>query len=123
MKDIIIDTAVEVCGVTKMNNKGKQMVWWTNEIKEQIKRKKREQKKYTANRTVDNYEAYKQQRKIVKELVGKAKESAWKDFGEKLERDRWENQKLFFRVLKSFRKEKTENDICIYNANGKILIE
>ena len=30
---------------------------------------------------------------------------------------------FFFKVLKYFRKEKTENDIGIYNANGKILTE
>ena len=49
MKDIIVDTAVEVCGVTRINNKRKQMVCWTDEIKEQIRRKKTEWKKYTAN--------------------------------------------------------------------------
>ena len=52
-----------------------------------------------------------------------SKRQSWEEFGEKMERDSKGNQKLFFRVLKSLRKEKSENAKQIKNKDGDILRE
>lgn len=63
---------------------------------------------YLRNRSKDSYSRYKTQRlKLkVKEIVTKAKQKSQKGFGEKIERDKHGNQKLFYKILKNLRKGK-----------------
>lgn len=121
LRNIIIKNAAEVCGTYRTDNRRKQTAWWTNEIKEEVKNKKKEWKKYLADNTPEQYEIYKRQRGRVKELVAAAKEKSWIEFGNQMERDSKENQKLFYRVLKSFRKKRQESDIYIRDKKQKIL--
>src|SRR3978361_1562990 len=72
-KDVIIQTAIEVCGTSTKNNRIKQTSWWSREIKEAVKIKKKKWKEYLRRRTERNYNEYKNQRKLVKELVDTAK--------------------------------------------------
>ena len=51
------------------------------------------------------------------------KKQSCEEFGEKMEKDSKGNQKLLFRVLKSLRKEKSENTKQIRNKDGDILRE
>lgn len=122
-KDVIIQTAVEVCGTYTRNNKNKQTSWWSDEIKGAVKTKKSWWKEYLRSRTESNYNRYKNQRKLVKELVETAKKDSWKKFGEKIEKDSKSNQKLFYRVLKSFRKDKQTENISINDKRGVPLTE
>jgi hypothetical protein len=55
--------------------------------------------------TVEDYEKYKVQRNVVKEMVEKAKQRAWEEFGIKMEEDYQGNQKLFYRVIRNMRKQ------------------
>lgn len=57
----------------------------------------------------------------MKEIVKKAKQDSWKDFGEKMERNSKGNQKLFYRMLKSLRKGKQTRNMHITAKNGDIL--
>ena len=54
-------------------------------------------------------------------MVIEAKEISWKDFGEKLERDSKGNQKLFYKVLKTFRKGQRSVNLAIKSQEGNIL--
>lgn len=120
-KEAIITAAKETCGVCKPDKRKKQTPWWTEEVREEVKRKKREWRKYLANSTTEQYEIYKNQRKKAKEVVITSKERSWADFGEKMERDSVGNQKLFYRVLRSFRKERQEGELYIKNKKQEIL--
>lgn len=122
-KDSILKAATQVCGVYKANNHKRQTSWWSEEIKTQIKIKKEKWQRYLTNRTEANYKIYKEQRKIVKELVKKAKLRSWEQFGEKLEKDSKGNQKLFYKVLKGFRNNKNHNTEAIKSVNGDILTD
>ena len=63
------------------------------------------------------------QRSKVKHEIRKAKQKSWEEFGEKMETNYYENQKLFYRVVKSMRKEKNCPLKFIKDANGKLLTE
>jgi len=49
-----------------------------------------------------------------------AKEKAWEEFGRKMEEDRRQNQKLFYKVLKTLRKGKTKRVTRVKNKQGEI---
>jgi Reverse transcriptase (RNA-dependent DNA polymerase)/Endonuclease-reverse transcriptase len=120
-KNIILDTAKEVCGTCKTNNHRKQTAWWTEEIKQEIKIKKRKWNLYLNSNTALNHQIYKEQNKTVKKLVREAKEESWKEFGTKLEYDSRGNQKLFYRALKTLRSDKRTETTAIKDADGGIL--
>lgn len=121
LRKTIIQAAKEVCGTFRRNNNKKQTAWWTEEVKQQVKFKKEKWQKYLSNKTGTNYEAYKQQRLIVKNLVLQSKQKSWAEFGEKLEKDSKSNQKLFYRVLKNLRNTNRTTALTIKNKKGDVL--
>jgi hypothetical protein len=62
---------------------------------------------------------------MVKNLVIEAKKKSWEDFGRKMEKNKNENQKLFYRVLKNLKTEKQEQPIInsIKTKEGEVLTE
>jgi Reverse transcriptase (RNA-dependent DNA polymerase)/Endonuclease-reverse transcriptase len=120
LKTTILKAAADVCGITITGGNKKRTKWWNVNIQEQVKVKKQKWKEYLKEKTAESYEIYKNQRKCVKDLVMKAKEEEWEEFGEKLEKDSKGNQKLFFRVIKTLRKQKISNALQIKNKQGDI---
>lgn len=120
-KDVIIESAKKVCGTCKITNNKRQTAWWNEEIRQQVRLKKRKWKFYLKKKTKESYDDYKEQRTLVKNLITTAKEKAWIDFGEKLEQDSKSNQKLFYKALKNLRKEKAVQTTTIKDSQGKIL--
>jgi hypothetical protein len=62
---------------------------------------------------------------VVKNLVIEAKKKSWEDFGRKMEKNKNENQKLFYRVLKNLKTAKQEQPIInsIKTKEGEVLTE
>ncbi|KAF2887971.1 hypothetical protein ILUMI_18202 [Ignelater luminosus] len=74
----ILETAKESCGTAKIGNQEiKRTAWWTEEIKNVIKEKKKAGKKYITGRKPQDYETYKEKRTIVTTLVKESKQRAW----------------------------------------------
>ncbi|XP_023309952.1 uncharacterized protein LOC111691409 [Anoplophora glabripennis] len=97
-KDIVIETAKQECGTCKKDNRKKQTVWWTEKIKEH-------------------------ERKRVKDLVLESKKKAWEEFGNKMEENSKNNQKLFYTVLKSLRSTETYSTLHVKSKNGDTLTD
>lgn len=121
IKNTLINAARNVCGVIKTNKYTKRTAWWSEEIKDQVKLKKKRWAEYLIKNTEEAYKTYKEQRTIVKRMVIDAKGKTWQDFGEKLEKNSRENQKLFYNVLKNLRKGKKPDSTLIKDNNGKVL--
>ncbi|KAJ8949832.1 hypothetical protein NQ318_000531 [Aromia moschata] len=83
LKDSLVTAAKETCGTKRINKGKKQTAWWTNEIKAEIKEKKKLWKKYLQNKTRESYDYYKKQRVRVKIAIRTAKNLSWEEFGEK----------------------------------------
>lgn len=121
IKKIMLEAAGLVSGTKKVGSKGKKTAWWTDEIKEVVKEKKLAWKEYLRNKSQENYDRYRCKKIIVKNKVIEAKRRTWEDFGEKMEADFKENQKLFYRVIKSLRKDKAPVLKFIKDKRGNIL--
>ena len=122
-RNTILEAAKQTCGSSRKTNNKKQTAWWSEEIRTEIKCKKDSWKLYINSRTEDNYEIYKQHRNKVKELVKAKKRKMWSEFGEKMENDSKENQKLFYKTLKSIRKGSPTETVRIKDKSGNMLIE
>lgn len=122
-KKIIIETAKERCGILKVGNRRKQTAWWNQDIKLEVKIKKQKWQVYLGAKTKETYDIYKRQRIKVKNMIKEAKENSWKAFGERMETNSKENQKLFYKTLKGMRGEKKLQHIAIKDKEGKIVKE
>lgn len=96
------------------------IAWWSEAIKSQIKIKKLERLSYQQNiRKVWII----QDRKKVKELVAISKKQKWKKFYDKMERNSKSNPKLFYKTLKSLRKDKYQEINRIKNKHWEIIMK
>lgn len=120
-KSIILGAAGKACGVNKANKRGRRTAWWSKEIKQQVKIKKERWAEYLVKKTESTYNNYKEQRIKVKNMVSEAKNKTWTEFGEKLAKNSKENQKLFYKVLKTLRKGKAVRAVAIKNKEGDLI--
>ena len=123
IRSSLIQTAKKVCGTKIINERRKQTRWWNEEIKREVKLKKQSWQRYLSAGTDADYRRYKEQRGKVKEMVKRAKQQSWEEFGERMETDRLGNQKLFYKVLKNLRKGKRYRNRFIKSEDGKVLDE
>ena len=120
-KEMIINAARKVCGTNKQNKQKKQTSWWNNQIKEQIKIKKKKWQIYLNNRSYESYEDYKKERIKTKKIVLKSKEIAWTEFGKRIEINAKENQKVFYKIIKNVRNNKKEEYAKLKDEKGQLL--
>lgn len=92
-------------------------MWWS----EEVKLKKERWKRYLAMRTDQDLEEYKIQNRKVKDVVKAAKEKSWAEFGEKMESAHKEKQKLFYRTVKSMKREKECPIKFVKDKSGSLL--
>lgn len=122
LKQTILEAAEESCGITKVSNQDiKKTAWWTEEIKEKVKQKKENWRKYLQTKQKEDYDKYKDKRKEVKDEVKKAKQEEWVKFGEKMRDNYKENHKLFYSTLKQLRQKRTNPLKNIRNEQGEIV--
>ena len=103
-KKAITESAHDVCGRKVIGGNKKRTAWWNDIVKQKVKEKKDAWKKYLANKSREDMEAYKLKRKEAKDEVRKSKQKQWEIFGEKLEENFRENQKLFWGAVKRCRR-------------------
>lgn len=123
VKGIILEAARRACGTSKVRKNQKQTAWWTPQIKEEVKIKKKLWKESLTKKTREAYYNYKKQRKKVKDLVKQEKQKTWEEFGKRMEENSKGNQKLFYKTLKTLRKEKQRTTVDINDRNGQVIRE
>ena len=121
LKGIILETARSVCGVSRQSEYKKQTAWWNSEVIEQVRIKKQKWREYLRKKTPGSYEEYKCERVKTKRLILRSKEEAWEEFGRKMETSAWENQKVFYRVLKNMKSNKKGEYSKLKDEKGQII--
>nr|CAI5845205.1 unnamed protein product [Callosobruchus analis] len=123
LKEILLEAARRVCGVSKINKSMQQTAWWTREIKELLKEKKKKWKEYLHKKTVHAYNEYKALRKKVKDLVSQAKVKSWENFGNQMEENSQGSQKLFYSIVNPTRQKRPYSSGSIKDKEGDTLTE
>ena len=122
-KETLKQTADEVCGRKRIGGSRKRTAWWNDEVKYKIKQKKIAWKKYLSTKSPEDKELYIMKRNEAKEEVKRSKQIQWEKFGERLENNYKENQKLFWGAVKSCRRTKPSLVKHINDKRGKIVKE
>ena len=122
-KETLKQTANEVCGRKRIGGLRKRTAWWNDEVKNKIKQKKTAWKKFLSTKSPGDKELYILKRNEAKEVVKRSKQIQWEKFGESLENNYKENQKLFWGAVKSCRRTKPSLVKHIKDKTGKIIKE
>ena len=120
-KEIITKSAKEVCGTKVIGGPNKRTAWWNESVKAKIKEKKDAWKKYLSSKCQEDMENYKMKRQAAKEEVLKSKQIQWQKFGETLEQNYNENQKLFWGAIKRCRRGKSCPVKHMINSDGEVI--
>ena len=120
-KNTLIEAANEVCGQKRIGGKQKRTQWWNEKVKQKVKEKKEAWKRYLTSKRQDDLEDYRCKRKIASEEVKRSKQLQWEMFGEKLENNFKENQKLFWGAIKRCRQTNQSQNRKMVNSRGEVI--
>ena len=123
MKDIMMETAQDICGMTKGPHRHEEMRWWNEEVAEAVRDKKIKYEKWKKENTEAARMEYKKSRQNAKRVISSAKEKKQKEWVNDLNDS--ECQDEIFRMAKQTVKER--QDItglnCIKEASGKVTVD
>ena len=120
-KGVLTESAREVCGSKTIGGRAKRTAWWNDNVKQKVKEKKEAWKKYLRSKSIEDMEKYRTKRKEACEEVKKSKQQQWEKFGEKLEENFRENQKLFWGAIKRSRRGNQCPVKHIKNEDGDVI--
>jgi len=122
MKGIMMETAQDVCEMTKGPCRHKE-TWWNEEVAEVVREKKIKYGKWKKENTKEARMEYKKSRQNAKRVISSAKEKKEKEFANDLNDSECQNE--IFRMAKQMVKER--QDItglnCIKGASGKVVVD
>lgn len=116
----LLEAANESCGRKTIKQKQKSTKWWTDTIKEKVKRKKEAWKTYLRSKSERDKEIYKRRRNEAKEAIKEAKVQSWEDFGNQLEERYKESPKYFWQTVKQLRSNKGKQMRSIKDGNNNL---
>ena len=122
MKGIMMETAQDICGMTKKPHRHKETWWWNEEVAEAVRDKKIKYEKWKKENTEEARMEYKKSRQNAKRVISSAKEKKQKEWANDLNDSKCQNE--IFRMAKQMVKER--QDItglnCIEGASGKVIV-
>ena len=84
MKDIMTETAQDICGMTKGPCRHKETLWWNEEVAEAVTDKKIKYGKWKKENTEEARMEYKKSRQNAKRVISSAKEKKQKEWANDL---------------------------------------
>ena len=123
-KKSVSEAAQEVLGSkVPYRGKKKRTAWWGDEVREAVKFKMKQFRKFMKTRTVADRLEYVFARNEAERKKRKAKEDSWRKIGEDLEADLQGSRKLLYSLAKSYRGQKNCSSYAIKDKNDNLLTE
>jgi len=123
MKGIIMETAQDICGMTKGPRRHKETWWWNEDVAEAVREKKVKYRKWKRENTEEARLEYKKSRQNANRVISSAKEKKQKEWANDLNDSEYQNE--IFRMAKHMVRER--QDItglnCIKGASGKVIVD
>ena len=124
IKGDLLKIAEEVVGVKWIGGtKKKRSAYWTEEVREAVANKNRAFRRWLKVRTEESRQRYVNLRNTDKTIQNRARDNAWRNIGEDLEKDVEVTRKLLFSMAKSYRKGGNEQQFSVKNTTGELLTE
>ena len=122
MKALMMETAQDLCGMTKGPCRHKETWWWNEEVAGAVREKKIKYGKCKKENMEEARTEYKKSRQNAKRVISSAKEKKQKECANDLNDSECQNE--MFRMTKQMVKER--QDItglnCIKGASGKVMV-
>ena len=123
-KDALLRCAKNVCGVRRVGGcRRKGCEWWNEEVKLAVAQKRKAFEQWLQARSAVAYDNYREMRKVVKQVVRRAKRDADARWGRRLCQNFEENKKMFWKEVKMVRKGETGKEEVVKDVNGQLLLE
>ncbi|KAK9729939.1 hypothetical protein QE152_g15626 [Popillia japonica] len=98
-KNILSETAKEICGTKSVDRTKKSSRWWNNRVMTKVKEKKNGWKKYIKTRKKEDKKTYNRKRNEAKQEVLHAKSCCWEEFGREIEKEYQTNKRKFWKTI------------------------
>jgi len=106
MKGIMIETAQDICGMTKGPRRHKETWRWNDEVAEAVREKKMKNGKWKRENTKEARMEYKKSRQNANRVISSAKEKKQKECENDLNDSEYQNEN--FRMAKQMVKERQD---------------
>ena len=124
MKEKNIQIAKEVIETKRVSGgKKKKTLWWTEEVREAVKKKSVAFRKWMKRRNPESRAEYEAARNEAERVKTRAKREAWERLGNELEDDMQGTKKLVYSIAKSYRRKDESGVNTIKNKEGELLTE
>ena len=120
----LLASATEACGTKYMGSAlGGQLrtSWWTPEVQQFVKEKKLAFKVWLNDKSEANRQLYLICRKTASDVVKKAKDQSWSTFGEQMESNYWNANKVFWQTVRRMRNQKKGTINVVKGRDGQLL--
>ena len=105
MKGLMMETAQDVCGMTKGPRRHKETLWWNEVVAEAVKEKKIKYRKWKKENTKEARKEYKKSRRNAKRVICSAKEKKQKECVNDLNDSEYQNE-IFRRQSRWLKKDR-----------------
>ncbi|KAK9717911.1 hypothetical protein QE152_g23483 [Popillia japonica] len=123
-KNILSETAKEICGTKSVDTTKKSSRWWNNKVRTKVKEKKNAWKKYIKTGKKEDKKTHNLKRNEAKQEVLHAKKCYWEDFGREIEKEYQTNKGKFWKTIKNINSGKMKKQIWIIeDSNNEIKTE
>ena len=103
--------------------KKKKTIWWTDDVREAIKRKSILFRRWMRRRSEITREAYIEARNEAERIKREAKKQAWEKIGDELEQDMQGTRKLIYSIARNYRKREEPTVRSIKDKEGVLLTD
>ncbi len=120
----IVDAATRSCGRKvsgACRGSNPRTWWWTLEVRDAVKLKKESYQAWLACDTPEAADGYRQAKWTVAWVVVEARNRAWEEFGEAMEKDYWLASKRFWKTIWCLRREKRCPTNTVFSGGGQLL--
>lgn len=124
MKDKITKIAKDILETKKISGgKKKKTVWWTNEVRDAVKKKTQAFRRWMRRRSLETRQEYEILRNEAERVKARAKRESWKKLGKELEEDMQGTRKLIYSIAKSYKRGEERVTNSVKNKDGVLLTD
>jgi len=123
MKNLMMEKAKDVCGMSKGPCRHKETSWWNEEVDEAVREKKIKYGNWKRENTTEARKEYKKSRRNAKRVIASAKEKKQKECAGNL--NDTEHQNEIFRMANQMVKERRDitGSSCLNRVSGKVIVD
>ena len=123
IKDVLVKTAEEVCGITKGLPRHRETWWWNDDVAVAVKEKRKCFKKWHKTRTEVDRARYKEAKRNARKVIAMAQELKRVELVSELDSE--EGKRNVFRIAKQMAKERQDvvGGNCLNDNRGRLVID